>query len=51
MWFLDQEPDVGWRETWAGHDVALGTRATVELCAPFIPTVPGTDNYVDEIRN
>jgi hypothetical protein len=51
MWFLDQQPDVGWQETWAGHDVTLGTRATVELCAPFIPTVPGTDNYVDEIRS
>ncbi|MFC8952825.1 hypothetical protein ACFT8P_09275 [Streptomyces sp. NPDC057101] len=32
----------------AGTDRGAGVR--VELVAPFIPTVPGTDRYVDELR-
>ena len=30
--------------------VAAGGVATMELAAPFIPTFPGTDRYVDELR-
>ncbi|MES4901072.1 MULTISPECIES: hypothetical protein [unclassified Streptomyces] len=52
LWFLQQDP----RECWEGHftgldeDVARSGLGRVELVAPFIPTVPGTDRYVDELR-
>ncbi|QNP72098.1 hypothetical protein IAG44_23565 [Streptomyces roseirectus] len=52
LWFLEQDP----RTCWAGHFAELATRVTesglgrAELVAPFIPTVPGTDRYVAELR-
>ncbi|MEV0260745.1 hypothetical protein AB0I49_05295 [Streptomyces sp. NPDC050617] len=53
LWFLERDP----RDCWAGHFDSLGAEtaaaglgARVELVAPFIPTVPGTDRYVDQLR-
>lgn len=52
LWFLEADP----RECWEGHftgldaAVAEGELGRVELVAPFVPTVPGTDRYVDELR-
>ncbi|MER0446361.1 hypothetical protein ABR738_17635 [Streptomyces sp. Edi4] len=52
LWFLERDP----REVWADHFTGLDTDLVraglgrVELVAPFIPTVPGTDRYVDELR-
>ncbi|MFE0191401.1 hypothetical protein [Streptomyces sp. NPDC058989] len=52
LWFLQQDP----REVWAAHFAGLGEEVTesglgrVELVAPFLPTVPGTDRYVAELR-
>ncbi|QGV80098.1 hypothetical protein [Streptomyces ficellus] len=51
LWFLDQDP----RACWHDHFTTLGapqagTWGRTELVAPFIPTVPGTDRYVDELR-
>ncbi len=52
LWFLQEDP----RECWDGHftglDVAVAETGLgrVELVAPFIPTVPGTDAYVDQLR-
>ncbi|WP_338672164.1 hypothetical protein V1460_04000 [Streptomyces sp. SCSIO 30461] len=54
LWFLEQDP----RDCWDGYfaDLAAGEAgewgvpARVELAAPFIPTLPGTDRYVDELR-
>ncbi|MEU6703390.1 hypothetical protein [Streptomyces wuyuanensis] len=48
LWFLERDPREGWEEHFAGLDV--GELGRVELVAPFIPTVPGTDRYVDELR-
>ncbi|MFF7715645.1 hypothetical protein [Streptomyces sp. NPDC007988] len=48
LWFLEQDPREGWEERFAGLDA--GELGRVELVAPFIPTVPGTDRYVDELR-
>ncbi|MEU2492078.1 hypothetical protein [Streptomyces sp. NPDC007883] len=48
LWFLEQDPREGWEERFAGLDA--GQLGRVELVAPFIPTVPGTDRYVDELR-
>ncbi|MCK7627482.1 hypothetical protein MUU72_31050 [Streptomyces sp. RS10V-4] len=53
LWFLTEDP----RRCWpAGHftgldaEVAAAGRGRVELVAPFLPTVPGTDRYVTELR-
>ncbi|GAB2754447.1 hypothetical protein GCM10027072_60550 [Streptomyces bullii] len=52
LWFLQSDP----RECWEAHFTGLDTAVTgsglgrVELVAPFVPTVPGTDTYVDQLR-
>ena len=33
-----------------GAVVEAAGRGRVELSAPFIPTLPGTDTYVDQLR-
>ncbi|WP_171114599.1 MULTISPECIES: hypothetical protein [unclassified Streptomyces] len=49
LWFLETDP----RECWEQYFAGLGEREELgrtELVAPFIPTVPGTDRYVDQLR-
>ncbi|MER7954162.1 hypothetical protein [Streptomyces sp. NPDC096030] len=50
LWFLERDP----RTCWAEHFTDLATLGAdsgrSELIAPFIPTVPGTDRYVDRLR-
>ncbi|MEE4423187.1 hypothetical protein [Streptomyces bugieae] len=52
LWFLEQDP----RDAWSAHFADLGAEVAdaglgrVELVAPFVPTVPGTDRYVAELR-
>jgi len=51
LWFTDSDP----RDAWdgfagAGAQVAGSGLGRVQLMAPFLPTVPGTDRYVDELR-
>ncbi|MFJ5608713.1 hypothetical protein ACIQCJ_04920 [Streptomyces sp. NPDC093221] len=57
LWFLQQDPREGWEEHFAGHAAEIagrtdsaGRSAKVEFIAPFIPTIPGTDTYVDQLR-
>jgi len=52
LWFLDDDPRDCWSSHFVGHGnaVAASGLGHVELIAPFIPTVPGTDRYVDELR-
>lgn len=52
LWFLERDPREIWASTFEGLDaeVAASGLGRVELVAPFIPTVPGTDRYVDELR-
>jgi hypothetical protein len=50
LWFLDRDP----AEVWDGVRSAVaaigsGGRATVVAALPFVPTVPGTDRYTDEL--
>ncbi|MFM8305156.1 MAG: hypothetical protein ACKOA9_12820 [Actinomycetota bacterium] len=49
--FTEVPPDECW-DTFAGFGatVAAAGRGRVELSAPFIPTLPGTDTYVDQLR-
>ncbi|MFI0788102.1 hypothetical protein ACH4Q6_21185 [Streptomyces lydicus] len=52
LWFLQQDPREGWAEHFAGlgQEVVESGLGRVELVAPFVPTVPGTDRYVAELR-
>jgi hypothetical protein len=52
LWFLQQDPRACW-DAFTGLDTEVAAAvpgARVELVAPFIPTLPGTDVYVDELR-
>ncbi|MEU7658738.1 hypothetical protein [Streptomyces lincolnensis] len=52
LWFLEADP----RECWEAHFAGLEEQITgaglgrLELLAPFVPTIPGTDKYVDQLR-
>lgn len=49
--FLETPPDQAWDLfTGDGEAVAATGLGRLELAAPFVPTVPGTDKYVDELR-
>ncbi len=50
-YFLDADPRDGWGETFAdlGDAVEAGGLGGVALAAPFIPTIPGTDRYQDDL--
>jgi len=52
LWFTEGKPTDSWDKVFAksGDLVARSGLGRVELVAPFIPTLPGTDNYVDELR-
>ncbi|MFC5027904.1 hypothetical protein ACQFX6_17570 [Streptomyces sp. DSM 41987] len=52
LWFLQQDPREAWDAHFTGLDdeVAASGLGRVELVAPFVPTVPGTDTYVNELR-
>jgi len=52
LWLTEGDPVEAWDDAFAGagEQVAATGLGRVELLAPFIPTVPGTDRYVDELR-
>jgi hypothetical protein len=52
LWFLDDDPRVDWAACFASEadEIARGGLGRTVFVAPFIPTVPGTDLYVDELR-
>ncbi|MGW0294570.1 hypothetical protein [Streptomyces tuirus] len=52
LWFLQTDPRECWEPYFTGLDTAVTESGLgrVELVAPFIPTVPGTDTYVDLLR-
>jgi len=51
LWLTDGDPRDAWdRFAGAGDQVAASGLGRVELVAPFLPTVPGTDRYVDQLR-
>ncbi|MET9510173.1 hypothetical protein ABZX62_17235 [Streptomyces flavidovirens] len=52
LWFLEADPREAWEERFGRLDseVAASGLGRVELVAPFIPTVPGTDRYVGQLR-
>ena len=46
LYFLDREPDVVMRETFASRG---DEAARTELVSAFRPTIPGTDTYTDQL--
>ncbi|MFJ5264422.1 hypothetical protein ACIQAC_28575 [Streptomyces sp. NPDC088387] len=52
LWFLESDPRQCWEPLFTGVDEAVSESGLgrLELLAPFIPTVPGTDTYVDRLR-
>jgi hypothetical protein len=52
LWFLQTDPRECWDPCFTGLDTAVAESGLgrAELVAPFIPTVPGTDTYVDRLR-
>ncbi len=51
LFFLEADPRSCWSELFADHDQLLRERGLGEVtyAAPFVPTIPGTDRYADEI--
>jgi hypothetical protein len=49
--FLEVDPRACWKELFAPFAGALAASglATLVLAAPFVPTLPGTDRYADEL--
>ena len=52
MTFLECEPEGVWGDLFEPQDavIAASGLGQVELSSPFLPTLPGTDRYVDELR-
>jgi hypothetical protein len=50
LWFADAEPEAWW-STVGDHADAVAESGTgvVRWASPFIPTVPGTDRYTDQL--
>ena len=50
LMFLTDEPAAAWDriESYAAKVNESGL-ATVRLVAPFVPTIPGTDTYTDQL--
>ena len=50
LWFADAEPDAWWDQVGAyADDLAAAGAGRVRWASPFIPTVPGTDTYTDQL--
>lgn len=49
LWFASRDPGTEWAALGSALDdpVTRSTHATLRLRAPFVPTVPGTDTYLD----
>ena len=51
LYFLEEDPSVAWSEGFVDHGevVRKAGLGRVTYAAPFIPTLPGTDRYTDEL--
>jgi len=51
LWFVESDPRMCW-ESFVDHkeSVHQSGHGEVKFVGPFIPTVPGTNRYVDELR-
>ncbi|MCA1833349.1 MAG: hypothetical protein ABR548_06620 [Actinomycetota bacterium] len=51
LWFLDRDPMDVWNDRLAAHGKELERMGLANLlwASPFIPTIPGTDTYTDQL--
>jgi hypothetical protein len=51
MWFVDRDPADVWEAEFAGLGKQLDAtgKARSIFAGPFIPTIPGTDTYTDQL--
>jgi hypothetical protein len=51
MYFLDRDPAEVWSDEFARLEdhVAGSGKARLLWASPFIPTIPGTDTYADQL--
>jgi hypothetical protein len=51
LWFLDAEPAGVWSSLFAEHPAQVSKAGVGEVvwASPFIPTIPGTDIYTDQL--
>ena len=49
LYFCDQDPEHCWNAFATLADDVAAQGARLELAAPFIPTIPGTTHYLDEL--
>ena len=51
LYFLDRDPAEVWSSEFAGHAEAVADSGLGRLvwASPFIPTIPGTDTYTDQL--
>jgi hypothetical protein len=50
LWFAEDEPDAWWDQARAyAEEVAASGAGVVRWASPFLPTVPGTDRYTDQL--
>ncbi|MFN2590575.1 MAG: hypothetical protein ABR518_07370, partial [Actinomycetota bacterium] len=51
LYFLDRDPADVWTAEFGRVEQAIGDtgKATVVWASPFIPTIPGTDTYTDQL--
>ena len=52
LFFLEDEPFAAWDDAFAGFGEAFEKSGLGRMlwASPFVPTVPGTDRYTDELR-
>lgn len=52
LYFCERDPTEIWDDVFAGNGDAVGAGGHGEIVfsSPWIPTIPGTDAYVDELR-
>jgi len=51
LWFLQTDPRAAWPQFQAHTALAERAGARLVFAGGFIPTIPGTDAYVDELRS
>lgn len=52
LWFVEDDLLDGWRDRFPVHAEMMrkGDMGTLIFASPFIPVVPGTNNYMDSLR-
>jgi len=52
LWFVEDDPEKIWERDFVRHGASINESGLGQLqfAGPFIPTLPGSDKYSDELR-